>query len=408
MKNKILTALLSLAISLGLWLYVVTVVSPGSEETYSNIPVVLQSEGLLQERGLMITTEEIPVVDLRLSGNRSDLKKLNNANITVLVDLSGIAEAGEHSLGYDVSYPGDIAYNAVTVQNRNPDYVKLTVEERVSKPVPVSLSYNGSVPEGFMADKENIGLNYKEIQVTGPAQVINSIATARIEVDLMDKSQTINESFAYTLCDDKGVPVDVAMVTTNVGAVDLTLRILRVKELPMKLTVVDGGGATADTTQITIDPETIRVSGSESLLEGLEFVELGTINLGELLNDTVLTFPINLPEGVNNETGVIEATVDVQFQNLRTKTLNITNITAINVPGGMEAEVITKALEIRFRGPKALIDALTETDAVVSVDFSGAQTGTATMRAQVTLVDRYAEVGAVGSYSVSATLREAE
>ena len=54
-NNKILTALLSLAIAIGLWFYVVTVVKPESTNTYYNIPVVLEGENiLLNNRNLMI------------------------------------------------------------------------------------------------------------------------------------------------------------------------------------------------------------------------------------------------------------------------------------------------------------------------------------------------------------------
>lgn len=405
MKNKLLTALLSLAIAFGMWLYVITVVSPGSEDTYTNIPVVLQNEGMLQERGLMITNQELPTVTLRLAGNRTDLNKLNSSNITISVNVSSIGAAGEHSLSYTVSFPGDVPNNAITTQSRNPDTVKLTVEERVSKMVPVVPVYNGTVPEGFIADKENCLLDHEEIQVTGPERVVSQIAEARILVELEGKSESINESLAYTLCDEDGEPVDVAMVTTNVEAVNLTLRIMRVKELAVKVTVIAGGGATEQTSQITVEPETILVSGSESLLDDLTELNLGTIDLGEQLTDTVLKFPITLPEGVTNETGVTEASVDIRFPNLRTKTLSVTQINAVNVPEGMDAQIITKVLEIRFRGPKALIDSMQESDVVVNVDFSQAQSGTATMRADVILTDKYKDVGAVGSYSVSATLR---
>ena len=71
MKNKVLGVLLSLVIAFGLWLYVVTVVSPGSDETYYNIPVTLQNENILKERGLMLTSD-YPTVSLRLEGNRTD------------------------------------------------------------------------------------------------------------------------------------------------------------------------------------------------------------------------------------------------------------------------------------------------------------------------------------------------
>ena len=40
MKNKIGMILLSLAVSFCLWLYVITAVSPGSTDTYYNIPIV--------------------------------------------------------------------------------------------------------------------------------------------------------------------------------------------------------------------------------------------------------------------------------------------------------------------------------------------------------------------------------
>ena len=38
MRNKFLSGLLSVAIAFGMWLYVITYVSPGSEDTYYNIP----------------------------------------------------------------------------------------------------------------------------------------------------------------------------------------------------------------------------------------------------------------------------------------------------------------------------------------------------------------------------------
>ena len=55
MKNKITSFLLALIIAFGLWVFVITTVSPGSVETFYNIPVVREGESVLQERGLMIT-----------------------------------------------------------------------------------------------------------------------------------------------------------------------------------------------------------------------------------------------------------------------------------------------------------------------------------------------------------------
>ena len=157
---------------------------------------------------------------------------------------------------------------------------------------------------------------------------------------------------------------------------------------------------------IKIEPEKIQVSGSDKQLADLNELVLGTINLAEIAADGELTFPITLPEGVENQTGIVEAKVTIQFPNLATKTFRVTNIKSVNVPSGMRAELITKALEVTVRGPSALIATMKESDLSITVDFTGAKTGTATMKAEFVLADGYKEIGAVGSYSVSATVRK--
>ncbi len=406
MKNKILTALLSAGLAVALWLYVVTVVSPNSDKHYYNIPVTVQSEVVLQERGLMITSTELPTVSLHLEGNRTDLNKLNSSNITIGVDVSRIGEPGTHNLSFTPSYPGDVPNNAITVLNRTPDMITLTVEERISKSVPVDIQYVGSLSEDYMADKENKELDYENVNISGPKSVIDQIAMARIEVGLDGRVESISEQFQYTLCNAKGEPVDAQLVTTDIEAVTLTMKILRVKEIVLSVEVIDGGGATQKTSDIMINPQTIRVSGSDSLLTGLESLEIGSINLAEMPTDQTLTFPIKLPEGINNETGVMEATVDVRFPELGTKSLVVTDIQAINVPAGLEVDLITQILEIQIRGPKAVVEKVEATDIQVRVDFANEQKGTATVKAEITISAE--GVGAVGVYNITATLREAK
>ena len=175
MKSKVLYALLALVISFGMWLYVMTTEDPDWSETYYNIPVVLENENVLRERGLMITTEKDPTVTLKLTGSRSTLAKLNASNITLLADLSRIYEEGEHTLSYDILYPGDVQANTITVDSQSPQQITISVMKRETKVVPVVPSYTGSVPEGFMTDKENAVLSHDTVTITGPAAVLSEI-----------------------------------------------------------------------------------------------------------------------------------------------------------------------------------------------------------------------------------------
>lgn len=407
MKNKFLTILLSLTIAFGLWIYVITVVQPESEETYYNIPVVLQNESILAERGLMITSER-PTVTLHLSSTRTNLNQLNESNINVIANANSIVTPGTHELPYSVSYPGNIPSGSVTRQSSNPDMITLKVENRITKPVPVTVFYEGSVPEELIADKENALLDYSTIEVSGPESVLEQITQAIIQVDLQDQTQTIVQEYTYTLCNAAGEPVDSQWVTTNVEAVNLTLPIKRVKEITLSVDVVPGGGATEQTSSIDIQPKVILVSGSDALLEGLEVLNLGTINLGEIGADTVLNLPIILPEGITNETGITEAVVEVKFPNLRTTSMNVDNIQLINVPEGLQAELVTQLLEVKLRGPAALIESIQPEHITVTVDLVDAQTGTDKYTAQVLVQSTFSGVGAMNSYTVMVTLTQAE
>jgi len=131
---------------------------------------------------------------------------------------------------------------------------------------------------------------------------------------------------------------------------------------------------------------------------------VGTVNLAEVLEDGVMKFPIKLPEGVTNETGVAEVTVDIRFPDLDIRKFSISDIQAVNVPQGMEVELITQVLDITVRGPKQQVEALTEEDITVTVNCKNMQPGTAAVKAEIIIKDE--GIGAMGAYNVTATLRE--
>ena len=382
MKNKLVSLILSLVIAFGLWGYVITVDNPEFEKVYYNIPVYFQNEAALTSRGLMITSDSAPKITLRLKGNRSDLNNLNESNINIIADLSRIYDTGTLSLGYSISYPGNVPESAITVMDKSMEYISLTVERRVEKQVEVVPIYEGTVPEGYLSDKANAVLDYETITVAGPASILNQIDHAQIYVNIDGRTSTLDDVFAYTLCDRGGKAVqvnNVELVTAQPGEVNLMLPIQQVKEVQLALNIIYGGGVTAENSQILIDPATILVSGSEESLADLgDTVIIGEVDLSKLNIEMNQTFDIILPAGVTNRTMVgleHKANVTISFPDLKTATYTVTNIVPANVPAGCKFELVTKQFSITLRGPKALIDALDATQIVATVDASEAQIG---------------------------------
>ncbi len=409
MRRKIWSGLLSLAIAFGLWLYVITFVSPGSEDTYGNIPVVFEGETVLTERNLMITAGKTASVTLKISGNRSDLNKINSSNIRLKVDLSKIYDPGEHAMNYSIAYPGDVPNGAFNVEYKSPETVKITVEKILRKEIPVEVQFSGSTPEDYIAFTSSPLLDFSFVNVTGPSSIVEQIHHARIDVDLTDRSESISENYRYTLCNEAGEPVDVEQVTTDLEEIHLELRIQRKKEIPLKLNVTYGGGASKQTTVIDIIPKTVWVSGSDAMLNDLTDINLGSIDLASVVEDTQLSYAINLPEGVTNLSNITDAAVNISFKGLTIKKFTVSQIQTVNVPEGLECELLNEAVEVTLRGPTALINSLTPEDITITADLTGKEIGSSTVKATVNIRGvQNGEIGIIQISSVSVTLREPE
>lgn len=412
MKNKLVSLLVSVVVALGMWLYVITVVSPGSKTTFYNVPVYLEGSSILEERGLMVTNVDTTNVDLELSGNRVDLNELNNGNIIIKANLATIYDPGEDiQLAYTISYPGNVASNAFTEESRSPGYVTISVERIAYKSVPVNVITTGSVPPGYVDQAEEMLLDNEEIQISGPASVVSQITQARIEVSLNEQMESVNQSFRPTLCNALDEPVDSELITVSTKEVNVKIPVLQVKVIKLKVNLVDGGGVKAQNASYEINPGVIQVCGSKAALAelGNELV-LGSVYLAEHNDGATVEMDIDLPSGVINMSAVTGVTVTLELPELAAKTLTISgeSIKLVNVPEGMEAELLAQMLNITVRGPQEQIMRISEQDVTAVIDFTGAEPGTSYRRVTVTLGDLFPDCGAMKVGSVSTTVRQAD
>ena len=438
MKRKFVYGLLSVLIAFGLWLYVVTVVNPEWEETFYNIPVALENEQILHDRGLMLVSDEDPKVTLRLSGNRADMIKLNSSNITIRADLSRIYSAGEQSINYSIVYPGDVPSNAFEIVSQTPQQITLQVVERKSKAVDVVLKLIGAEP-GYMALEEDVLLDYEKITISGPADVIDRIAVAEVTVDLTGQKATINQEFDYAFKDAEGNEITNKWVKATPQKINCTIKIQKVLDMTVAVDILEGAGLTAkDYEIIYYNQETgeiintpIVISGSETQLavaqsagvfkdnklviapaidlaliagtqtdNGLEIV-VSDLDIGELLT----------PYELINHSGINVVKVVVKIPNtdakiFQIKTFPITNIEQVNVPAGLKVNITTKTLNVTMRGPEYQVKWIKEADITVQVDFSNAVVGEGKYTATV-IFTRYNQSFVVGSYVVNATVTPA-
>lgn len=407
MKNKLVSIGISVLIAFGLWMYVITEVSPNSEWTYYDIPVKMEGETLLRERNLIVTYMSSTDVDLTLSGNRSDLNELNSSNITLKADMTKIYDPGTHKIGYDIIFPGNVASNAFTRVNQSPDSITVTVERLIrNKEIPVNIIYQGKASDGYVVRRADVELDNTYILVTGPESVVNQITQAIITIDLEGQTESISQNYRFTLCNADGAGVDSEQITVNTEEVHVNLTIHRKKQVDLTVTVVPGGGATDEDVDVELSIDSIQLSGSDIALEQVgDTINLGTINLAEFETSEKITFTIPTYEGVTNDSGEKEVVVTLTFKGLMTKEIVIDQFNITGVPAGYAAEIITEKLTIKVRGRYELVNKLSAKDIIATVDFTGEEAGDATIRVTITFTDRFSSLGVLGKPSVTTSLQ---
>ena len=413
MRNKKwLTMLLCLLVSVGLWAYIVTVENPERDLPLYNIPVVFSGEDILREDYELIISETNvdSGVDLTFSGKLTELNKLqkDKLELQVEVDVSRLRSANEYSFSYDISditLPGSVSAQNLTLIDRNPSKITVTLDQLAKKTVEVRVVTDVQVVSGYLA--ERISQDYSEIVIEGPSELVEQVDRAVVTLKRENVDQTITTRLPYTLVDVDGNPVDSTEITSDIAEIEVTLPVSMFKDVPLELPFIDGGGATSDDVTADIEPKTVRISGDPSVIEPIQTLRLSSLDLSSLMsNSETIKRTITMPEGCTNVSGEQEATIKVTVANKAIKQLRVpnTNFQYANVPQGLVPEARTSMLLVTIRADSDDIDEITEENIRVIADFSGvtvADTGGSTTVTVRIYVDGFETAGVIGAEEYS-------
>ena len=407
-RNKIISLLLAAVIALSLWVYVVTTVTPEDSQWIRNIPVTFANEdGLFSDRNLTLTQGRNATVDLKVYGKRQDLLKLSNSNITITADLSDVLGPGEWQLRYTVEMPETVSDNDISIEARSTYEVDVQVDLLSVKEIPVQAVFQGSVADGYVQDP--IELEYDTLEISGPQDQVSQVDHAQVVLERTNLSKTVSDSLSYTLVDADGNEITSDEIHCSVDKIGVMMTVSMVKDLPLTVQFIDGGGATEEQVVSSIEPSTITVKGSAEDLEGMNSLNIGNIDLSTVPTNTAYTgtFNIVLPDNLTNMTGEETADVTVELKNLKEKTLRVTNLELANTPSNLKAALGTVSLQIKVRGPSDVMDAVTASSIRAVADLSSIGTSTGQFSVPVDVyVDGFSGVGAMGNYSVLVSISE--
>lgn len=366
LENKKLNMILSLLIAIALWAFVIGEVNPEASRLYRDVPVKLVNEETLEQNDMAVYSVSNRTINVTLSGTRSEINKIDIKDIVATIDL-GDAVMGENQLQINVKVP-----NKVEIESQSADKSVVIVEERVSKTVPVEVSYEGT----FDNEEEPVTVeqNLSTVMVYGAASTVDQVAFASARVP----ENSITAEIQEIRCDlfaANSTGQRIFNVELSSSEVLITSELAKLKTVPLFVPL--HGENSGGVTRTVVTPEEITIKGKTADLDPIDSITTEPLDLADVFANKTITLTPILPEDVevSAESANLEAVVHVTKIENRSMTFNQSKIEFRGLDDGMSAKAADTAIELTITGSESQLESLTKEGVSLFVDLEGLTAG---------------------------------
>ncbi len=399
-KNDVFTKVIALFAAILLWLVVMADENPDFTVVHNDISVQLEGVGQLSDSDLVIVSGGSPTVNITVSGKSDRILSLRPEHFNVTASLLSINEPGEHSINYNV----DITIDGVAVVGKSPNQLTIEVDRISSVSVPVILDLTGVPADGFIEDDRNFTPD--AITVEGPLEKLNQIAYAHVVYDMSGAEKPFTTNLSVVLKDENNDTIDTSNLNVQTLSVELTVDIDQQASVPLTVTVLQHEALSEDDVQIEISPEYLDIVGDPEIVETINQINVGQINLEKLVEDQQFEFemPLILPNGISTAEGAIDrVTVNLTAPGYEHSTFELNELSLPQDPNFTYPE---QSLQVSLFGESEAIELITSADFEIELSYRAQDLvlGENTLNATITAKD--GSVTVLGRYTVTVNVEQ--
>ncbi|MDO4567810.1 MAG: CdaR family protein [Clostridia bacterium] len=304
--TNIATKIVSILFAMLLWGFVLTSVNPERTKLIEDVRVSSVGDSDLATRNLVVRgnmSEILGTVDVRVITDVSHYFDVTADVITARINLGSVMGAG-------------IVTVPITVDSLSRSTVTLEIDSLITKSVPISISYTGSLPTGYWTSGATLG--QREIEVTGPEQDVSRVVSAVCEIPLENRTESYNRTFDLLLYDEDGNTVEInSAYSTTTPSVAVRMEVLRTKTVPVTAMSALAGLESIPDTHVfngaTCNPSSVQIAADESIIDSVSSLSVSTIDVSNRTDSFVTTASIVLPTGVTlvSASRSVDVTIDI-------------------------------------------------------------------------------------------------
>jgi YbbR domain-containing protein len=392
LSHNIAYKLLSVAIALGLWSYVLYAnPSITRDKVLSGVDITISGQSVLSSRGFALSTDVASAlssarVTVRVS--QAAYSMVSTDNVHVELDLSSLHKTGKQT----VRLRGSTTYGTVT--QVWPDSIELEVENQDQRYVPVNPQITGTQADGYWYNVSRV--NPSQITVTGPTSLVQKVSKAVVDVDVTGRTTAGSSVEELRLLDAHGDPVEADYaLSRSTSSVTVTVDIYPTKQIQVTATPeesVEGSVRRGYTLEsIDVNPATVMVAADQSLLDTLDHLTIEPVDVSGADRSFTQIANISMLKDIKYlSSDQVSATVNIVEQEL-TKRYSNMEASLTGLADGLHAAWSSPKLEVKLVGPYSQVQSLSRNDLVIWLDVTGYGPGAYDVPVQVK-VDNYPDL----------------
>lgn len=356
-KNNWKLKLLSLIGAIVLWSFVISIENPTVTLDIRDIPVTFENENNLNDRGLVLLSDNRPKVNITVRGPRSKMINMTAQHVKVSADLSEYNE-GLTPLNLRYDLPREIELVS------EPAVINVDIQKVISKKFHIEIELNGNLKEGYLLEATKA--TPEEVSVKGPRSTVESIQKVRavLDAESLTKDMVTNVNLEALTKDDK--VVDNIILGQNFVNVGVTVT----KSKEVKLTALTENNLDKDLklVAITLEPKNFLIKGSKNKIDQITEIPTKKIDLSKINSTTTIEVEPDLPTDIYlvNDESKFKAKIEVEKKVEKTVSIPTSEIKLTGLEVDKDYYFDKENLEIKVLGFKDDLDKISAEDIELS------------------------------------------
>lgn len=367
-KQKIIVQIVSLFISIGLWLYVTNTENPIRTVEVSKVPVQLLNANDLSEQGMALVPNQSIYVDLKVEGYSQDVYKLNKDNFSIKIDLAEYAlKLGDNSIPITIV---DTPSN-VTVKNTSNLVVTVKIEEIIEKDFNVESRIDVAAKANYYVAQPQI--NPETVTVSGPKSLVSQVKGVVVLGQEDNVFEDIVKNYEVVAIGDSGDTVEGVKLSTE--RVQVIIKVNPGKSVPIKVGTIGNAGYNINIASMELSQNYVEITGPQYILDSISEIYTEAIDLSRITKNSNMEVALIFPDGIE-KASISYVTVSIEVEEVKeSKENEVTRefeveYTTSGLASDFNMTASSNKVKIVLKGSKSKLDSINIENIVASIDLS--------------------------------------